>query len=105
MNTVLPPEPVSLKKQLKEQTSMHTWDIDSLSLWFGNRLPSYLWNNHEWSRSMKAEGYTWQSFLKLLSLHKKEMIRWGRDAMSWKEFLGKLTDTMKDPVFKAILIP
>lgn len=103
MKLVIPPEPLLLKKQSEEHKG-RAWDIDSLSLWFGNRLPTYLWNDAGWSTPLKEEGYNWQSFLKILSLHKKEMIRWSRNALSWKEFLLKLQDTMKDPVFKTILL-
>ncbi len=103
MKLRIPPEPLLLKKQSEEQKD-NAWDIDSLSLWFGNRLPTYLWNDAGWSTPLKEEGYNWQSFLKILSLHKKEMIRWSRNALSWKEFLLKLQDTMKDPVFKTILL-
>jgi hypothetical protein len=103
MNLNIPPEPLMLKKQSKGQKGRE-WDIDSLSLWFGNRLPTYLWNDAGWSKPLKAEGYNWQSFLKILSLHKKEMICWSRNALSWKEFLLKLQDTIKDPVFKTILL-
>ena len=103
MNLSIPPEPLTLKKQSKQQKGKE-WDIDSLVLWFGNRLPTYLWNDAGWSAPLKAEGYNWQSFLKILSLHKKEMIRWSRNSLSWKEFLMKLQDTIKDPVFKAILL-
>jgi len=103
MKLHIPPEPVMLKKQ-SEGHKGKTWDIDSLSLWFGNQLPTYLWNDAGWSTPLKAEGYNWQSFLKILSLHKKEMIRWSHDALSWKEFLLKLQDTIKDPVFKTILL-
>jgi hypothetical protein len=81
----------------------HSWDIDSLGLWFGNQLPRYLWRDAGWSIPLKAEGYTWQSFLKILSLHKKEMIQWARDALSWKEFLLCLQATFKDPMFKALM--
>jgi len=104
MNLSIPPEPVMLKKQSKGQKNKKEWDVDSLVLWFGNRLPTYLWNDAGWSTPLKAEGYNWQSFLKILSLHKKEMIRWSRDALTWKEFLLKLQDTIKDPVFKTILL-
>jgi hypothetical protein len=74
MNLNIPPEPLMLKKQSTEQKG-RKWDIDSLVLWFGNRLPTYLWNDAGWSKPLKAEGYNWQSFLKILSLHKKEMIK------------------------------
>jgi hypothetical protein len=103
MKLLIPPEPLLLKKQ-SEQQKDNQWDIDSLSLWFGNRLPTYLWNDAGWSTPLKAEGYSWQSFLKILSLHKKEMIRWSRNALSWKDFLLKLQDTLKDPVFRKILL-
>ena len=104
MKLLIPPEPILLKKKNSEDQPGKEWDIDSLSLWFGNRLPTYLWNDAGWSQPLKAEGYTWQSFLKILSLHKKEMIRWSRNALSWKDFLLKLQDTIKDPVFKTVLL-
>jgi len=103
MKLLIPPEPLLFKKQSEDHQG-RAWDIDSLSLWFGNRLPTYLWNDAGWSTPLKKEGYNWQSFLKILSLHKKEMIRWSRNALSWRDFLLKVQDTMKDPVFKTILL-
>jgi len=47
-------------------------------------------------------GYNWQSFLKILSLHKKDMIKWSWNTISWKEFLLRIEETIKDPVFKKI---
>lgn len=104
MKLIIPPEPEMLKKQFIEQKKEIGMKIDSLTLWFGNRLPSYLWKNGEWSKPLKAEGYNWQSFLKILSLHKKEMIRWSRDALSWRDFLLKIQETIKDPVIKKLLL-
>lgn len=104
MKLSIPPEPKLLKNQSKQQEGGRAWDIDSLALWFGNRLPSYLWKDGGWSKPLKAEGYSWQSFLKILSLHKKEMIKWSKNAISWREFLIKLQDTIKDPVFKKIIL-
>ena len=102
MQLSIPPEPKIFKKQATEQKQSKEWDIESIFLWFGNKLPSYLWKDGGWSKTLKAEGYNWQSFLKILSLHKKEMISWSRNALSWKEFLLKIQDTLKDPVFKKI---
>lgn len=104
MKLSIPPEPLMLKKHSNDQKKGKEWDIDSIALWFGNKLPSYLWKDGGWSKPLKAEGYNWQSFLKILSLHKKEMIKWSRDAISWKEFLVKLQETFKDPVFKKIFV-
>ena len=104
MRLTIPPEPLLLKKTNTQQHQEKTWDIDSLILWFGNRLPKYLWNDAGWSQPLKKEGYTWQSFLKILSLHKKEMIQWSRNSLTWKEFLKKIQETIKDPTFKTIVL-
>lgn len=100
MKLSIPPEPDILKEQLMRHKEGFESKIDSLTLWFGNRLPSYLWKDGGWSKPLKAEGYSWQSFLKIFSLHKKEMIRWSKDSLSWKDFLLTVQDTIKDPVFK-----
>lgn len=99
MRLMIPPEPTILKPR----TTTTTWDIDSLGMWFGNQLPRYLWKDAGWSQPLKAEGYTWQSFLKVLSLHKKEMIQWARHALSWTDFLRSLQQTIQDPVFKNLI--
>lgn len=103
MKFSIPPEPKILKKHLIEQKEEIESKLDSLTIWFGNRLPSYLWKDGEWSKPLKDEGYNWQSFLKIFSLHKKEMIKWSRDTLTWKDFLLKIQDTIKDPVFKKML--
>jgi len=99
----IPPEPMILKKQFTKQKKAIGLKIDSLSVWFGNKLPSYLWKEGGWSKPLKAEGYNWQSFLKILSLHKKDLIKWSWNTLSWKDFLIKLEETIKDPVIKKIL--
>jgi hypothetical protein len=104
MKLTIPPEPKILKKQIIEQKKEIGLKIDTLTIWFGNRLPSYLWKNGGWSKPLKAEGYNWQSFLKILSLHKKEMIKWSKDTLSWRDFLLNIQETLKDPIFKKILV-
>ena len=98
-----PPEPTILKRKSKEQKNEKDWKIDSLVLWFGNRLPSYLWRDGGWSKPLKDAGFNWQSFLKILSLHKKDMIQWSRDSITWNEFLINIEKTIKDPLFRRIL--
>ena len=83
MSLSRPPEPLTFKKQSNEQINEKNWKLDSLFLWFGNRLPSYLWNEGGWSKPLKKEGFNWQSFLKVLSLHKKDMIQWSRNGITW----------------------
>jgi len=103
MKLIIPPEPMMLKKQLKQQKKGIELKIDSLAIWLGNRLPSYLWKNGGWAKPLKAEGYNWQSFLKIFALHKKDVILWSWNTLTWKEFLIKIEETIKDPVFKKIL--
>jgi hypothetical protein len=103
MKLSIPPEPTNIKKQFIKEKSKIEMKIETLSLWFGNRLPSYLWNEGGWAQPLKKEGYNWQGFLKILSLHKKDMIKWSWDTLSWKDFLIKIQKTLKDPVFKTIV--
>jgi len=103
MKLSIPPEPTIMKRQFDKEINRIEMKIDTVWFWFGNRLPSYLWNEGGWSTPLKKEGYNWQSFLKILALHKKDMIKWSWDTLSWKDFLFKIQDTLKDPVFKEIL--
>jgi len=103
MKLTIPPEPEMLKKQFMKQKEEIESKLDSLTLWFGNRLPSYLWKDSGWSKPLKAEGYNWQSFLKIISLHKKEMIKWSKDTLSWRDLLQNIQETIMDPVFKKML--
>ena len=99
-----PPEPLNLKKQSNEQITEKGWKLDSLLIWFGNRLPSYLWKEGGWSKPLKEAGFNWQSYLKILSLHKKDMIQWSRNSITWNELLMKIEETFRDPIFKKMLL-
>jgi len=103
MKLLIPPEPEILKKQFIKQMRELELKFDSLTLWFGNKLPSYIWKDGGWSKPLKAEGYNWQSFLKVLSLHKIDMIKWSKNSLTWKDLLLRIQDTISDPVFKKIL--
>ena len=104
MKFTIPPEPEVLKKQLINHKEEIEMKFDSLTFWLGNRLPSYIWKNGGWAAPLKEEGYNWQSFLKILSLHKIEMIKWSSNALSWKDFLQKILETIKDPVLKKMVV-
>jgi len=100
----IPPEPTSLKQQLSTKKKNLEMKIESLTIWLGNKLPSYLWKEAGWGKDLKKEGYNWQIFLTILSLHKKDMIKWSWNTLSWKDFLLRIQETIKDPVFKKILL-
>jgi len=104
MKWTIPPEPTALKKQFQNQKKEIGLKFDSLTLWFGNKLPSYLWKEGGWSIALKEQGYNWQGFLKIISLHKKDLIRWSAGSMTWKEFLDQLQDTISDPLIKKLVI-
>ena len=40
-------------------------DWDSLAVWAGNRIPSYLWK--KWKFELSGRGFTWPQFLKPIS--------------------------------------
>ena len=100
MRLPVPPEPVEIKEEARSSREGTVWNIDSLVLWYGNRLPSYLWNEGGWSEIFKAERCNWQCFLKVLSWHKREIIEWVRDGISWKELINKLEDFTEGTVFR-----
>jgi hypothetical protein len=104
MKLEIPPEPELLKNLISKQKRSIESKIDSLTLWFGNKIPSYIWKEGGWAIPLKKEGYNWQSFLQIFALHKKDIIRWSWNTISWKELLIKIEDTLKDPIFKKILI-
>ena len=103
MKLYIPPEPKMIKQQFIKQKRNIGMKIDNLTVWFGNKLPSYLWREAGWAKPLKSMGYNWQSFLKILALHKKDMIKWSWDTLTWKDFLLRVEDTLMDPVFKKIL--
>ncbi len=104
MKWSIPPEPKTLKKQLQIQKKEIGQKFDSLTIWFGNKLPSYLWKEGGWSIKLKEEGYNWQGFLKVLSLHKKDLIHWSAGSMTWKELLNQLQNTIADPIIKKLVM-
>ena len=102
----LPKEPEMLKEQIeamrRELEKEHGEDInwESLAAWYGNRLPSYLWR--EWKEELKAEGFNWQKFLKLMSYNKHYMILWARGKMSWESFVEKIGESLEGSVGEMI---
>lgn len=93
------PEPIVLKTQAVEQRYKDpTWDSDSLRVWYGNKLPSYLWTECGWDSCLKQEGLTWRGFLECMSAWKGDIIRWLRSEFSWEELVADIRRTT--PRFK-----
>jgi len=93
------PEPVEIKKQILELRSRmgpeEDIDWDSLAVWYGNRIPGYLWTECRWKTILGKRGFTWQRFLKLMRRHTTDMVSWVRGRISWEEFVHRLEDSVK----------
>jgi len=102
----VPKEPEALKAQItimrREMKKEVGMGIDwwQWAVWYGNRLPSYLWG--EWEEELKAKGYNWQKFLKLMSYHKHDMILWVKGEISWKDFVEKVVESLKGTIGEMI---
>jgi hypothetical protein len=66
---------------------------DALVIWYGNKLPQYLWNN--WKNQLRVEGLTWQKFLRLMKFSEEKIILWYQNKLSWKELVKKITNLIK----------
>lgn len=102
MDLSQPPEPINWKQKDKSNHDL-VWEQDTLHIWLGNKLPSYLWKDAGWSSDLKKEGINWQQFLKVLSLHKKHLIQWHRNRISWKQLLHEIEETLNDPLFRIFI--
>ena len=97
----IPPEPIEVKKYILEVKSMlrkeSGIDWKPLAAWAGNKIPSYLWTDCKWKNILKAEGFTWQSFLKLLKHHTKDMVLWMNGKITWVEFVKTFKESINGP--------
>ena len=94
------PEPKDLKEFIKrvrstvsEDRELEEIDQDNLAVWYGNKLPKYLWNH--WKDALKEMGYSWQKFLRVLKLHTEDFIAWAlHDTLNWEELIQKVISTL-----------
>ena len=105
MNGWIPPEPTDIKdamKELMEKMIGEPWDWQSLAVWYGNKLPQYLWTRQDWKSELTKKGWRWQSFLSLLSKHTHEIIRWANGEISWREFINVLETDLNSSIISKI---
>lgn len=84
----VPPESAALKTEVKHLRGLLSgpgvrWE--PLAVWFGNKIPQYLWAH--WKDELKPAGFTWQAFLKLLHYRTDGAVLWLDDALSWEGFV------------------
>ncbi len=86
----MPPEPTDIKdmmKSLMKRTGSEGVQGHSLAVWYGNRLPRYLWTNQSWKKALSRRGFRWQDFLSALSEHTQDIIRWANDEIPWSQLV------------------
>lgn len=98
----IPNEPTDIKKMAQVEKLGVEWNIDSLIAWVGNSLPKYLWTTCNWGIVLKKRGYTWQNFLKILSLHRRDIILWLRDEMTWKDLIKSVNESIEGPIGRLV---
>ena len=99
-----PQEPREVKdwiKMLAQKASGHeeiNWD--SLNVWYGNKLPKYLWN--EWKGELSLSGFNWQKFLKLMSFRTDQIILWSSNKIPWENLVREIKEVLHGPLGKMI---
>jgi len=104
MGLDIPKEPLEIRKQILELRGRMGpgggIDYNSLAIWYGNRVPQYLWNI--WKSELTKKGFTWQKFLRLLKYRTDDAFLWVAGKMSWKEFVEKVMESLEGPLGEMI---
>lgn len=87
-------------KAIRKQMGDSPIDWDSAAVWYGNQLPQYLWN--EWKDELKARGFTWQKFLKLLRMRTDTVLAWFKGIRAWENTAKDIIDLIESPLGKDI---
>ncbi len=101
----IPSEPLDVKSFIlrfhdhTDSNSNIRWD--SLSVWYGNKLQKYLWN--EWKGDLVQQGFTWQKFMKLIKHRTDKAILWSLADISWSDFVGEVFLLLESPLAKRII--
>lgn len=100
----VPPEPSDVKKLILEAKARlgvsDEIDWNSLAVWYGNRVPKYLWG--AWKNALEEKGFTWQSFLKVMRYRTDDALLWVDGRMSWENFVRRVQDSLEGPLGEMI---
>ncbi len=100
-----PKEPHDVKKFMMslEATGFNGPDIkwDPLIVWYGNKLPKYLWD--QWKDRLKPAGFTWQKFMRLLHYRTDISVLWYRGLLPWDKFVEKVKELIKGPIGQGLV--
>lgn len=95
----VPPESTALRAEVKKLRDMMAGpgvEWDPLAVWYGNKIPKYLWE--QWKDDLKPAGFTWQKFLKLLRYRTDGAVLWFYGSLSWKKFIEQTIDLINGPL-------
>lgn len=104
MKLKIPKEPKEVKEWIRTVESHNQKDLkidwDSLNVWYGNKLPQYLWD--EWKDDLKPEGFTWQNFLKLLKHRTDQFQLWYGGRLKWPDLIKEISEILNGQYAKEI---
>jgi hypothetical protein len=100
MKLSVPEEPKEIKSWMKSVGATHFTgsgiEWDPLIVWYGNKLPKYLWDS--WKDTLKPRGFTWQKFMRLLRYRTDISVLWYKDALSWRDFVTGVRELIEGPL-------
>jgi len=105
MDLFTPKEPVEVKAWILHVENMTdsspgiNWD--TMNVWYGNQLPKYLWA--QWKETLKPAGFTWQSFLKLLSRRTDAVLMWYKGAYTWNQLMEETIKLIEGPLGRELI--
>ena len=105
MELFTPKEPAEVKawilhvERMTDSSPGINWD--TLNVWYGNKLPKYLWD--QWKDILKPAGFSWQSFLKLLSRRTDAVLMWYKGVYTWEQFIEETKKLVSGPLGQDLL--
>ncbi len=104
MKLPTPKEPVEIKKWM-EDVHATLYNAPGINwapavVWAGNKLPKYLWDH--WKDELKANGFTWQKFMRLMRYRTDNVLLWYGGALSWPKLVGTITEMAEGPLGKEL---
>jgi len=104
MKLTTPKEPKEVKDWIrmltKEADSQEGINWTSLNVWYGNKLPKYLWD--EWKAELSPSGFNWQKFLRLMSFRTDQIILWAYGETSWENLVDEMKELIYSPLGQKI---
>lgn len=87
------PEPTGIKEEAKFYHQKYPdMASDSLYIWTGRSLASYLWSQCGWGKVLRKERVSWQEFEKIVHLVNPKS--WVRGEKDWNKMLEGFTEVI-----------